>query len=198
MGRIAGVTAEDTRRRLLDAAADEFDRRGFEGARVADIAAGAELSNGALYRHFASKSELLSAALTARGAREIDAMFRGADGRSIAELLTGIGQVLDRLPLDRGGLMVEALAASRRDREVAAVSSRHLVEVEEWLSSLIRDGQDEGVVEGRVEAAALARFCIMLVLGAALLSPAGLPPLPESSWSDLIGRVAEAVNPSRP
>lgn len=198
MGRIAGVTAEDTRRRLLDAAADEFDRRGFEGARVADIAAGAELSNGALYRHFASKSELLSAALTDRGARELDALFRGVDGRSIAELLAGIGRALDHVPPDRGGLVVEALAASRRDREVAAVSSRHLAEAEEWLSGLIRDGQDEGAIARHVDASALARFCIMLVLGAALLSPAGLPSLPGRSWSELIARVADAVNPSNP
>lgn len=198
MGRIAGVTAEDTRRRLLDAAADEFDRRGFEGARVAEIAAGAELSNGALYRHFSSKSDLLSAALTERAAQELETLFRGADGRSIAELLTGIGQVLDRFPLDRAGLMVEALAASRRDPEVAALSTRHLVETEEWLSGLIHEGQQAAAISAGVEASALARFCIMLVLGASLLSPADLPALPPKSWADLIGRVAEAVTPASP
>lgn len=192
MGRIAGVTAEDTRRRLLEAAAREFDRRGFEGARVAEIAAGAELSNGALYRHFASKSELLSAALTDRGSRDLDALFAGADGRSIADLLTAIGRGLDRFPPGRGGLMVEALAASRRDPEVAAVSSGHLAEAEEWLTALISEGQRDGRIDEDVEARAVARFCMMLVLGAALLEPADLPGL-GSSWSDLIGRIAGAV-----
>lgn len=180
---------------MLEAAADEFDRRGFEGARVAEIAAGAELSNGALYRHFGSKSELLSAALTERGARELDALFGGADGHSIADLLAAIGRSLDRLPPGRGGLMVEALAASRRDPDVAAVSTAHLAEAEGWLAGLIRDGQQEGVIDGRLEAPALARFCLMMVLGAALLSPTDLPPVGEG-WSRLIGRVAEAVNPT--
>lgn len=193
MGRIAGVTVEETKRRLLDAAAAEFDRRGFEGTRVADIAAGAELSNGALYRHFASKSELLSAALTDRGSRELEALFCGADGRSVADLLAAIGRTLDRIPAGRGGLMAEALVAARRDREVAQVSSRHLAEVEKWLAGLIRDGQAEGAVDPGVESAALARFCVMLVLGAVLLSPADLPGVPASGWAALIERVAGAV-----
>jgi AcrR family transcriptional regulator len=192
VGRIAGVTAADTRRRLLEAAAGEFDRRGFEGARVADIAAGAELSNGALYRHFGSKSELLSAALTDRGSRDLDVLFRGADGRSIADLLTAIGRGLDRFPPGRGGLMVEALTASRRDPDVAAVSRGHLAEAEEWLTDLIREGQRDGRIDGAVDVRAVARFCMMLVLGAALLEPADLPPL-GSGWSDLIGRIAGAV-----
>ena len=197
MGRIAGVTAEDTRRRLLEAAAEEFDRRGFEGARVVDIAAGADLSNGALYRHFASKSELLSAALTDRGGRELDAIFRGADGRSIADLLIAIGCTLDRFPPEPGGLMVEALAASRRDPDVAAVSSAHLADAEEWLTDLIRQGQRDGGIDDAVDARAVARFCMMLVLGAALLRPADLPGL-GGSWSELIGRVAGAVQVAPP
>ncbi len=193
MGRIAGVTAKDTRRRLLDAAAEEFDRRGFEGTRVADIAATADLSNGALYGHFRSKGDLLSAALTDRGGRELEALFGGADGRSIADLLTAIGRTLDRVPAGRGGLMVEALVAARRDPEVADVSSRHLGEAESWLAGLIREGQTEGAIDPALEAEALARFCIMLVLGATLLSPATLPAPPGGGWQDLIGRIADAV-----
>jgi AcrR family transcriptional regulator len=67
MGRIAGVTAADTRDRLLRAAADVFAERGYDGTRVADIAAAAGVSNGALYAHFGSKAELLVAALRTHG-----------------------------------------------------------------------------------------------------------------------------------
>src|SRR6266496_1457488 len=69
MGRIAGVTAAETRERLLRAAADMFAERGYDGTRVADIAAAAGLSNGAMYAHFASKAELLVGALRAHGRR---------------------------------------------------------------------------------------------------------------------------------
>jgi AcrR family transcriptional regulator len=193
MGRIAGVTAGETRQRLLDAAAAEFDRRGFEGTRVADIAAGAALSNGALYGHFRSKSELLSAALTDRGERELETLFQGADGRSIADLLAAIGRSLNRLPPERGALMVEALVAARRDPEVAELSSRHLAEGEEWLTGLIRDGQSEGTIDTGVAPDAMARFCVMLLLGAMLLTPADLPAVSKPGWTDLIERIAEAV-----
>ena len=69
MGRISGVSAAETRERLLRAAAEVFGERGYDGTRVADIAATAGVSNGALYAHFASKAELLVAALRAHGRR---------------------------------------------------------------------------------------------------------------------------------
>ena len=78
MGRIAGVTAEQTRERLLLAAADVFGQRGYDGTRVADIAAAAGVSNGALYAHFGSKAELLEAALRTHGRRLLADLIRVA------------------------------------------------------------------------------------------------------------------------
>jgi AcrR family transcriptional regulator len=193
MGRIAGVTAEETRQRLLDAAAAEFIRRGFEGTRVADIAAGAELSNGALYGHFRSKSELLSAALTDRGTRELDEMFQGVDGRSIADLLAAIGRSLTRMPSDRGNLMVEALEAARRDPEVADVASSHMAYGQAWLVGLIQEGQATGTIDASLDGSAFARFCVMLLLGAMILSPVEMPAVSKAGWADLIERIAGAV-----
>ena len=58
MGRITGVSPAGARERLLRAAAAAFQSQGYEGTRVADIATGAGVSNGALYSHFDSKTEL--------------------------------------------------------------------------------------------------------------------------------------------
>src|SRR5260370_33798001 len=69
MGRIAGVTAAETRERLLRAAADVFAERGYDGTRVADIAAAAGASNGALYAHVSSKGDLVGDALGTHGRR---------------------------------------------------------------------------------------------------------------------------------
>lgn len=194
MGRRAGVTAEETRRRLLDAAAAQFEARGYEGTRVADIAAGADLSNGALYGHFRSKTDLLSAALTDKGARELQSLFAGADGRSIADLLVAIGRSLDHLPGAPSGLMIEALVAGRRDPAVAEVAGRHLDDTESWLAGLIRDGQEVGRIDADLSAPALARFCVMLVLGAMLISGAERAALPGAGWRELIERLAGALS----
>src|SRR4051812_26178467 len=119
MGRVAGVTAADTRERLLRAAADVFAQRGYDGTRVADIAASASVSNGALYAHFGSKAELLVGALRAFGRRRLAELFATDPDRSITDLLLVIGRWLPRRRDRRSYLIVEALVAARRDDDVA-------------------------------------------------------------------------------
>lgn len=48
---------------LIDAALDEFAERGFAGARLEDIARRAGVTKGTVYLYFASKQELLEAAV---------------------------------------------------------------------------------------------------------------------------------------
>jgi AcrR family transcriptional regulator len=53
--------AERTRNAILDAAAEVFDERGFNGASLSDILSKAGVTKGALYFHFSSKEELAQA-----------------------------------------------------------------------------------------------------------------------------------------
>ncbi|WP_030231409.1 ScbR family autoregulator-binding transcription factor [Streptomyces sp. NRRL S-350] len=53
--------SERTRGRLVEAGAALFDRRGYAGATLGEIAAAAGVTKGALYFHFASKEELARA-----------------------------------------------------------------------------------------------------------------------------------------
>lgn len=55
---IMTAASEHTRARIERAAAEAFARLGVDGATTRDIAAGAALSEGALYRHFPSKEAL--------------------------------------------------------------------------------------------------------------------------------------------
>ncbi|WP_370880059.1 TetR/AcrR family transcriptional regulator [Labrys monachus] len=52
----------ENRQRILDAAAQLFRERGFEGVTVAQIMKAAGLTHGAFYGHFASKDELIAQA----------------------------------------------------------------------------------------------------------------------------------------
>src|SRR5580700_2247094 len=114
MGRIAGVAATETRERLLRAAADVFAERGYDGTRVADIAAAAGVSNGALYAHFGSKADLLVAALRAHGKRVLSDLLAADPGRPVTDLLLQVGRSLPRRQDSRGYLVVEALIAAGR------------------------------------------------------------------------------------
>ncbi|MEV1330027.1 TetR family transcriptional regulator [Micromonospora costi] len=57
--------AEETRRRLLAAAADEFAQRGIAGARVDRIAAAAGANKALIYTYFGNKDQLFDAVFDA-------------------------------------------------------------------------------------------------------------------------------------
>jgi AcrR family transcriptional regulator len=57
-GRTLQARGQRTRRRLLDAAADVFDRIGYHAARVDDVVAAAHSSHGTFYLYFTSKEDL--------------------------------------------------------------------------------------------------------------------------------------------
>jgi TetR/AcrR family transcriptional regulator, fatty acid metabolism regulator protein len=55
-----------TRERILAAATEVFARRGFHGARVADIAEQAGIAYGLVYHHFRNKDDILAAIFSER------------------------------------------------------------------------------------------------------------------------------------
>src|SRR2546423_14535903 len=114
MGRIAGVTAAETREGLLRGAADVFAERGYDGTRVADIAAAAGVSNGALYAHFASKADLLVDALRTHGRHLLGELFAADPDRPVVDLLLTVGRGLPRRRDAPGDLIVDGLGAARR------------------------------------------------------------------------------------
>ncbi|ACB85652.1 TetR/AcrR family transcriptional regulator [Natranaerobius thermophilus] len=54
----------NTKDRIIHAARESFAKKGFQGATIAEIANKAGLSEGAIYRHFKSKEELLMQCVT--------------------------------------------------------------------------------------------------------------------------------------
>ena len=57
--------AAETRRRIVAAARSQFESHGFEGARIEDMAAEADVSVATVYKVFGTKAALLEAALDA-------------------------------------------------------------------------------------------------------------------------------------
>jgi len=195
MGRIAGVTAAETRERLLRAAADVFADRGYDGTRVADIAAAAGVSNGALYAHFGSKAELLVAALRTHGRRLLADLFAADPDRSITELLLVIGRSLPKRRDPCGNLVVEGLVAARRDQDVARPMRDYMGERADWLAEIIRAAQADVEVDRALSPDAIAHFCLSLAMGTALVTPA-LHPVDDDEWGLLLGRIVAALAPS--
>lgn len=194
MGRIAGVTAEQTRERLLLAAADVFARRGYDGTRVADIAAEADVSSGALYAHFGSKAELLVAALRTHGRRLLAEALAADPGRPVTDLLLRIGRRLPRPRDARGYLIVEALVAASRDEDVAGPMRDYVGERADQLAELVRAAQGGGELDPSLSPGALAHFCLLLAMGSALVTP-DLHGVGDEEWAALLARVIAGLAP---
>ncbi len=197
MGRIAGVTAAETRERLLRAAADVFADQGFDGTRVAGIAAAAGVSNGALYAHFASKADLLVDALRTHGRGLLADVFAAEPDAPITDLLVLIGRRLARRRDARGYLTVEALVAARRDEDVARPMRDYVGERADWLAGLMRAAQAGGELDPALSPDALAHFCLLLAMGSALITP-DLHAVSEDEWAALLTRVVAALAPAAP
>jgi AcrR family transcriptional regulator len=194
MGRIAGVTAEQTRERLLQAAADVFARRGYEGTRVADIATAAGVSNGALYAHFSSKADLLSAALRAHCPMALAELFAANPDQSATGLLLDIGRSLPVTSRPDCPLVVEGLAAARRDEDVAGPMRDYIGERADWLAGLIRVAQAAGEIDGQLSPDALAHFCLLLAMGSTIVTP-GIHAVDAGEWGVLLSRIVAGLVP---
>jgi AcrR family transcriptional regulator len=194
MGRIAGVTAAETRKRLLSAAAEVFAERGYDGTRVVDIAAAAGVSNGALYAHFGSKAELLVAALRAHGRQEIADLLAADPSRPVTELLLEAGRGLPRRHDSQGYLVVEALMAARRDHDVAALMRDYTGERIDWMAGLVKAGQASGELDRGLSPGALAHFCLLLAMGSSVVTP-DLHAVDDTEWAALLTRVVRALVP---
>jgi AcrR family transcriptional regulator len=192
MGRIAGVTAEETRERLLDAAARVFELKGYEGATVAQIAQEAGLTTGAIYAHYAGKAELMVEALRANIDRATADVLPPGSGTDVAPLLVTLATRLGRRDHEATALLTEALLASRRDAELAQVLAGALGQRERLMTGLLEGGQAAGELTGEVTAATAARLSLMLSLGSMLVRALDLPPTDPDDWARLVRRLVAA------
>jgi AcrR family transcriptional regulator len=191
MGRIAGVTAEDTKGRLLATAAEVFGRLGYEGASIAQITREAGLSSGAIYAHYSSKAELFVATLRAHAEQEFERLLGGDSTADFASFLTARGEALDRrTDVDRT-LLIEAVMAAKRHAEVAALLTASLVRREEQLVELLRAAQAIGQLDPTLSAQAGVRFALMVAMGSIVVGALNLPPVDHDDWAAIIAGLVD-------
>lgn len=199
MGRIAGVTPQETRARLIASAVRVFAERGYEGTRVADIARDAGLSSGAIYAHYRSKAELLVDAIRDHGPDEVNRLLAAGDrGTPLPDILIRLGTTLEHRDPTQSSLLLEAVAAARRDPDLALVLSASLAKREAFMVELMRQSQRAGDLDASVSPEAVARFCLMVVMGALLSRVVDLPPVDPTDWSSFMTRLVGGFRPETP
>jgi AcrR family transcriptional regulator len=191
MGRIAGVSPEETKERLLRTAADVFGRHGYDGASIARITAEAGLSSGAIYAHYPSKAELFVATLRAHAEGELARL-----GGDVVAFLRRRGETLDEPRGAEPALLVEAVVAAKREPQVAALLARSMARREAELVDLLRAAQASGELDPALPAAAVVRFAFMVALGSLLVGALDLPPVPHDDWVATVRRVVGTLEES--
>jgi AcrR family transcriptional regulator len=182
-----------TRDRLLAAAIDVFVEQGYEGARVQDIARAAGLTTGAIYANFRGKSDLLFDAIGARADAEMDGLLAEASGREVRELLEVLGDRLVRRR-EQAPLLMDAIAAARRDEELAHTLRARLDDRERVISELVERAQRAGALDSTLDSETVARFCSTLAMGAIVMRTLSTPPPDGDAWHELISRLLDALS----
>src|SRR5262245_64241741 len=119
-GAAEQADVDPLRAKLVEAAAEVFSERGYDGAGVHEIARRAGLTTGAIYSRYSGKAELLAEAIRDEASPQLDELFATSDGAGqAADLLLRAGaHLISRRPSRKQGLLLEAFVAARRDPDV--------------------------------------------------------------------------------
>lgn len=192
VGRKAGVSAEETRTELLAASARVFARKGYDGATIADICKEAGLSTGPVYAHYGSKAELFLAVLEEHGQDQFRQVVAGTNPGDIADFLATAGSMVDRRPPAVAKLVIEAIVASGRDREVATLVQSWVTSGEELLTASIRVAQQDGTIDDGVQAETISRLVTIIGLGSFVTDALRVGSPDHDDWTRLIARLVDS------
>ncbi|GAA4142708.1 ScbR family autoregulator-binding transcription factor [Leifsonia shinshuensis] len=174
-----------TRDAILRGAAEVFGARGFGLASIADIAAAARLTKGALYFHFTSKDELALAVIADQHRRTMEASAAIlAEGRPALESLVLLSRSLGRQLLEDPVVQ----AGIRLTTEIGTAEQPVTEPYEDWFRSieeLTRRAIEEGDVSERVDPAMFAHLLSPAFTGVQLVSAA------LTGRADLLQRIRE-------
>ncbi len=192
--------SQEITRRLLDAAAVVFGEKGFEKARVSDIARRCGLTTGAIYARWANKGELFLAVVNDVKPRR--AVFVVNESQMpTSEKFEAIGaNLLPTGPDELRDLMLEALVIARRHKTFSADVALSLQEEADVLSAMINEGKAADLVDQSLSTEAIV-FCYQaLSIGTHLVTRSGTSSqrAPSSDeWNTIVKRFLGSLIPSQ-
>jgi TetR/AcrR family transcriptional repressor of nem operon len=190
---------QQTRQRILAAAAPLFNQKGFAGASMQEILDATGLEKGGLYRHFPTKQHLAEEALRYTMARSVRTRTEPLDPTQTApdQLRTLIARFVTAPSTIPGGcpLMNTAIDADDTNPNLRALA-RHAVE--DWKTRLIQI-IDRGIAAGHIrpetQPRQIANTIIATLEGALMLSRLEAATTPLEDARDTLDHVLRAITP---
>jgi TetR/AcrR family transcriptional repressor of nem operon len=165
---------EQTRRRIVEAAAPIFNKRGYEGASLSELMAATGLKKGGIYRHFSSKEELAAEVFdyTWEAAWKVRFLHLDETANGIEKLKQYIANFIDRRSPVAGGCPVLNTAIEADDGN--PVLRAHAVKaLRFWLSHLqaiVEQARQRGETRPGVDPKAVATAIVASLEGALMMS----------------------------
>ena len=161
--------AQATRRAITLAAAEEFDRVGYDGTPLNAILRRGGVTKGAFYFHFSSK-EALAVALVRLQARVWSRLWRRWKRRELDPLSIAVGAINEAMRLvERDVVLRAGSSLARRRAGLPAAEQSRALDWERQLVELLRKAADSGLLRAGVEPCSAARVVHAAVLGAGVL-----------------------------
>jgi AcrR family transcriptional regulator len=188
---------QETRRRLLDAAASVFARRGYRRASVEEVASEAGFTIGALYSNFSGKEEVLLALLEQEVGRVGERIVTAARAEDEpVEKLRAAGRAwmtfLDEEP-ELYALMIEFWTIWVRDDEQRPRHAERFAALRGFIGHLIQEKADEMGVAMRVPPDQIGAAVVALADGLALQHLADPQALPQDLYPALLALLVQAL-----
>jgi TetR/AcrR family transcriptional repressor of nem operon len=166
----------ETRRRILEVAAEAFADRGYAGTSLNDVLKASGVTKGGFYFHFPSKEALALAALRQKqeqwAAAVMAAMMRHP--RAVEQLDAMVEALCDLHEHDPACRVISRLCTELGDEhpELRPQLGTQLTMWMDMVASLIRKGQDEGDIRPEVEPSTAAEVAVESFIGLETVSEA--------------------------
>ena len=165
---------EQTRRKIVEAAAPIFNKRGYEGSSINDLMQATGLKKGGIYRHFSSKEELAAEAFdyTWTAARNARALHVDEKANGIEKLKQFIANFIEHRSAVPGGCPILNTAVDSDDGN--PVLRAHVARaLRSWLARLqtiVEQARERGEAQPGVDAKTVATLIVASLEGALMMS----------------------------
>jgi AcrR family transcriptional regulator len=175
----------------LDQAIRVFREQGYNATSIPDLIAAMGLASGSIYKAFRDKRAVFLAAYdryTLLRNEQLAAVVRTAKParERLRDVLAFYVESARGIEGRRGCMVVgSAVELAAVDREIAARVSGSLARNEAFLADLIRQGQADESIPGRIDPDETARVMVYLTQGLRVVGKSGRPPPETSSVVDI-------------
>jgi AcrR family transcriptional regulator len=159
----------ETRRRILEVAAEAFADRGYAGTSVNDVLKASGVTKGGFYFHFPSKEVLALATLRHKQEQWTAAVMAAVlrHPRAVDQLGAMVDALCDQHERDRACRAVNRLSTELGDEhpELLPELRTQLTTWMDLVAGIVRRGQDEGDIRPEVEPAVAAEVAVESFIG---------------------------------